>query len=448
MSRPEPLFGANDSQRIRRFANDAPLGDAVSLSNARSLRLARLKARRKLWLDVHLYLGLFAGFILAVTGLTGSLIAFGGDIDAWLNAELMRVLPPDGPVARRPLDEIFAAAKARLPEQSTPTYLSIPREIDRAVSIAYMLPSSIPDEMNSYEVFVDPYSAEIKGERLLKRAGASFSGPIMPLLVELHYSLLLGRTGAVLVGVIAVTLIFSVLTGLIVWWPLTGKWGQALTIKRRASAERFNHDLHKTCGFYTAVVLLVILFSGVYMNLPPYVTALVEIFSPAPGWPEGQKSTPLAGHVPLTPGQAVAITDGLFPDGELMGVGLPDGPDGVYLIRKRAPDEITEAYPHRQVWIDQYSGRVLVVNDPHTYTAGQKFLEWQYPLHSGEAFGLPGRILILVVGLACPVLYVTGFIRWLQKRRSRRQRQRWGSHRTVPAAIVPPSNSVDSADDA
>jgi len=28
-------------------------------------------ARRKLWLDVHLYLGLIAGAILAVVGLTG-----------------------------------------------------------------------------------------------------------------------------------------------------------------------------------------------------------------------------------------------------------------------------------------------------------------------------------------------------------------------------------------
>ncbi|MGH8549727.1 MAG: PepSY-associated TM helix domain-containing protein, partial [Methylococcales bacterium] len=449
MSRPEQMFGLNGSQPIRRLADDVPHRDATRIPTVQSPRLTRLKARRKLWLDVHLYLGLFAGLILAITGLTGSLIAFGGDIDAWLNADLMRAVPPSGPALQRPLDELFAAAQARLPEPSSPTYLNIPREIDRTVSIAYSLPSSIPDEneMDNYEVFVDPYSAEIKGARLLKRTGVPFSGPIMPLLVELHYSLLLGQSGAILFGVIAVLLIFSILTGLIVWWPLTGRWGRALTIKRRASAERLNHDLHKTSGFYSAIVLLVVLFSGVYMNLPEYITALVEIFSPAPGWPEGQKSVPMEGQAALSPGQAVALANGLFPDGELMGVGLPDGPEGSYLIRKRAPDEVTEAYPHRQVWIDQYSGRVLAVNDPHTYTAGQKFLEWQYPLHSGEAFGLPGRILILVVGLACPVLYVTGFIRWLQKRRSRRQRAGRRSLGNALTAIEPPPDSTDFTDD-
>jgi len=35
-----------------------------------------LKSRRKLWLKVHLYLGLFAGAVFVLIGLTGSLLAF------------------------------------------------------------------------------------------------------------------------------------------------------------------------------------------------------------------------------------------------------------------------------------------------------------------------------------------------------------------------------------
>ena len=67
-----------------------------------------LKSRRKFWLKVHLYLGLFAGAVFVLIGLTGSLLAFGSTLDAWLNPELMTV-----PVANKntikPLDDIVAA---------------------------------------------------------------------------------------------------------------------------------------------------------------------------------------------------------------------------------------------------------------------------------------------------------------------------------------------------
>jgi len=44
-------------------------------------------------------------------------------------------------------------------------------------------------------------------------------------------------------------------------------------------------------------------------------------------------------------------------------------------------------------------------------------------LHSGRAFGWTGRILVFLTGLACPILFVTGVIRWLQKRRAKLHRR-------------------------
>jgi hypothetical protein len=39
----------------------------------------------------------------------------------------------------------------------------------------------------------------------------------------------------------------------------------------------------------------------------------------------------------------------------------------------------------------------------------------QWPLHNGQAFGMTGRILVFLSGLACPVLFVTGVMRRRQK---------------------------------
>ena len=63
-----------------------------------------------------------------------------------------------------------------------------------------------------------------------------------------------------------------------------------------------------------------------------------------------------------------------------------------------------------------------IVHEQHadTRTAGDVFDEWLYPLHTGEAFGLTGQFIILMLGLIPLVLYVTGVIRWLQKRRAKK----------------------------
>lgn len=82
------------------------------------------------------------------------------------------------------------------------------------------------------------------------------------------------------VGCIGLTLLISTVTGLILWYPSPGKLKRALTIKSNASPERLNFDLHKTFGFYTSVILLFLILSGVYLTFPEYGRGLVSVFSP------------------------------------------------------------------------------------------------------------------------------------------------------------------------
>ncbi|MDD2661192.1 MAG: PepSY-associated TM helix domain-containing protein, partial [Methylococcales bacterium] len=117
--------------------------------------------------------------------------------------------------------------------------------------------------------------------------------------------------------------------------------------------------------------------------------------------------------------QVAAIANTHFPDGEYKMIVLPQDQHGFYRVVKRAPQEINRTRSRRMLWIDQYSGKIMQERDPIADAAGDVFLQWLYPLHNGEAFGFTGRILILVLGLVPTILYVTGFIRWRQKRKAR-----------------------------
>ena len=378
------------------------------------------KSRRKFWLKVHLYLGLFAGAVFVFMGLTGSLLAFGSKLDAGLNPTLMTV-----PVANentiKPLDDIVAAGLKALPSDGKAINLDFPKHSGLAFQLWFEQPSPGTNDLERHQILINPYTGLVTGQRLLIDFERPWRDPLMDFILRLHYSLALGSTGMTIVGFIGLALLFSVLTGLILWWPNPGKLKKALTIKRKASPERLNFDLHKTVGFYTAILLLFLIMSGVYLIFPDYGRGLVRVFSPvAEPWPMYQSKVPKDNEKPISLAEVKAITDARFPDGEYRWIVFPRNESDVYLVGKREINEVNLKIPYRSLWIDQYSGKILHVRENRTATAGDMFEQWLYPLHSGEAFGLMGQSIILITGLVPLMLYVTGIIRWLQKRRVRK----------------------------
>ncbi|MES2943861.1 MAG: PepSY domain-containing protein, partial [Pseudomonadota bacterium] len=71
------------------------------------------------------------------------------------------------------------------------------------------------------------------------------------------------------------------------------------------------------------------------------------------------------------------------------------------------------------LYIDAMDGKVLSQNRPWEGTAADVFVQLQFPLHSGRILGLPGRILMSLMGLLVAMLSVTGIVIWIRKRRSR-----------------------------
>ncbi len=380
-----------------------------------------LKSRRKFWLKIHLYLGLFAGAIFVVIGLTGSLLAFEQPLDEWLNPNLMTVTMPKPSSKQLPLDEIVLAGMTALPSNGRPESIGFPRHPGLAFELWFHQPS--PDEigMETHQLFIDPYSGEVIGQRLLIDFQHIWRNPFKDFILRLHYTLGLGLGGAKIVGFVGLGLLFSMLTGLILWWPNPGKIKNALMIKGNSSRERFNYDLHKTFGFYSSLVLLFLILSGVYMIFPEYGRRLVSVFSSVKEpYPIYRSVVPTTDKTKISFAKVKEITDARFADGEYRFISIPANDQDVYFVGKPGSNDVNQKSPYRRLWIDQYSGKIIHVQDSDTRSAGDVFVEWLYPLHSGEAFGFIGQIIILISGLVPLVLYVTGVSRWLQKRNAKK----------------------------
>jgi uncharacterized iron-regulated membrane protein len=379
--------------------------------------LSGLKRRRKFWLQIHLWLGLLAGFVLLIAGLTGCLLTFWQELDALLNPALHRVeVPAAGEAAYRPLSELVATADSTMPADAKRSYVYYPRHAGRAFWLFYEQPVGRKDHNHVWNVFVDPYTGRVTGTRLWEHADDPFAGSLIGSVFKLHYALLLDwDDGSWIVGGVALLSAISVLTGLILWWPLTGRWRTALTIKPRASVERFNHDLHKTLGFYNGLILFGVLLSGVYFNFGERFRWLVDCFSTTTPLAEF-RSAELPGLNPIPVEQALALAERATPAGRWYWLKLPDAPGAAYVFTKH----VDFGYVFRGRWqivVDQYDGRILHFATPLSGGAGNVFLQWQWSLHSGQFLRLPGRLLVLISGIVSAVLFVTGWIRWRQKRR-------------------------------
>ena len=264
-----------------------------------------------------------------------------------------------------------------------------------------------------------PTRRRSKGGGCCCTATGTFSQPFVEILLAFHSTLLLGANNAYIVGSVGILLFFSVLVGLYLWWPRHGDWRLGLRVKWGASPERVVYDLHRSVGIYGAAILLVMLFTGVAMIFKPATRSVTSLFSPVRADPDFGRSKPISGQSPIGVDAAVAAANKVFPDGRIHWILLPGAPNGVYVVGKQSKDEPNRTTTFRNVGVDQYTGEVLQVQDRAAFTAGERFLEWLFPLHSGEAFGEIGRPLTLLFGLIPLGLYVTGFLRWRQRRRGR-----------------------------
>ncbi|MDD1622264.1 MAG: PepSY domain-containing protein [Methylococcaceae bacterium] len=371
------------------------------------------QAARRFWLAVHLYLGLWLGLLLSVAGLTGSLLVFYIELDEWLNPELA---VNQSSLDRQSYEMIFQSLLGAEPHRQHAWRLEIPEHPQRMITARYYKPEETEHQgFAPLLVSVDPYSGAV----VAKRFWGQFA---MTWLYDLHYTLLLDQGGKIAMAIVGLLLIVSLISGVYLWWPPLHKLRSALSFKKSASPERLNYDLHKTGGVYNLIVLAMLAVTGIALEIPEYINPAIGFFSPLHKPPKPE-SSPASNGKRISLDQAVAIAQRQFPEARLCWIETPDGEKGSYRINLRQAGEPSRRFPKTNVWIDQFSGHILAIGDPKQHTTGDSIIAWLHPLHSGEAILMPGRMLVFAAGLACPLLFVTGVIRWRHKRRNKISRR-------------------------
>lgn len=374
---------------------------------------------RKLFVKIHLYLSLFLGIIIGLVGITGSIIVFDEALDKIINPDIL-VASSKG--EHKSVSQILEIAKKVYPEK-TPAIIHPPKDDNGVFIVWFKVPKDGSEidkakccsSFNWYQVMIDPASGKVLGKRNQSEYGFD-RRHVIKTMHGIHSYLLMGSTGRNIVGIAGILWLIITITGIYLWWPKNGKFKMALSIKKDANPIRFNFDLHRVSGLYSAVIILVVAFTGVYIVYPQYIKPAVKIFSPIEETSKNITSR-IADNNTISIEKALFVANTVFPKAELMAIGLPIDKKDTYRIYKRQKGEVRKSKGKSVVWIDQYSADIIKIKDPNNMSAGETFVNWQFPLHTGEAFGIFGRLLVFFSGIATAALVVTGTIIWYRKKR-------------------------------
>ena len=359
-----------------------------------------VRSLRLVWLKVHRWIALGIGWVLALVGLMGAILVVAQPLDRWAHPELFVALPTSqAPAAAPSLESIRQRLAGEFGKEAGFTFRP-PRASDDTLWAIVRGPWD-------GTVYLNPASGREQGRR-------GETEGFLNVLFKMHSSLLLQDTGKALLAWIALSYLFMLVTGIILWWPV--RWPPSFRIELRRGMLRGLFDLHRTGGAVMGLVIAVSVATGAYMAWRPlgdFVSTLARSKLVKP--PSLPKSTAASEPRP-TLDTLVQQAQALFPGAPVGYVQVPGSPSRPVRVRLRLSDD-----PHpnglTSVWLHSLTGQVVAVHRWDELDTGAKAVSYVYPLHIGELGGPAQQVLTFASGVTLCLLGFSGVWLWWRRRR-------------------------------
>jgi uncharacterized iron-regulated membrane protein len=361
-----------------------------------------VKGLRGVWLRVHRWLALSAGWILIFSGLSGAALVVTPALDRWANPQL------------------FQARSDLAPGQAGVTLESVLRsarqEFGDGANLVFR-PARAPGETLEVRVrggwrgtlYLDPATGAEQGRRGETEGAAN-------VLFKLHSALYLDSTGKAILAWVALAYLFLLVTGLILWWPR--HWAKGWNIALDRGLLRSLFDLHRVGGATLGLLIAVSVATGAYMAWRPLGAAVTWLSGAAPvKAPKlpAVAASAVAGQ-PLTLDRLAEKAVAQFQEPAPIGyIVVPPHAGAPTRFRMMLGDD-----PHpngmTSVWIDPRTADVLAVQRWNTLDPGARATAVVYPLHTGELGGVALETAVAVGGLTLGGLGISGVWLWWRRR--------------------------------
>jgi len=348
---------------------------------------------RQLLFDIHLWLGLVAGAFIAVLAITGSIMAFETELERALHPHRSYVTPQG---QRLSLAQIGAAVRRAYPNDTIGAFV-----VGTRPNFSYEV------GLQRADVFVNPYTGEILGEQT--------APDWLNTVHQLHTHLLLPRRphdiGGKITSGAAVVLLLMLLSGLYLWWPL-----KRVRVTWRGAAVRTTwFDIHNATGVLALIFLLALTATGLVIGFERVTTPLFYRMTGSQPTPRpNPRVAAVPGATPITPDSALVLARAALPGTAPFLINVA-GPGEAYVVRARYPEDRTPG-GRSLIVLNPYTGKTLFAEGSRGAPAGTRLVTANRAIHTGDLFGIPGKILVSLASLAALAQVLTGLTMWLKRR--------------------------------
>ncbi|QBB69760.1 flavodoxin [Pseudolysobacter antarcticus] len=375
---------------------------------------------------LHWLLGLSAGLVLSVVGVSGALLGFEEEILAALNPQHHIAASTTPPLN---MDALIAIARKNHPDMNVNTLAW--NGDDAPVEVRL----SKGQDRRGMPVAINPYDGTVLGPQ-------SGSG-IFQTVEQLHRNLTVGPVGKQIVGASTAILLLMLVSGIILRWP---KYSRSIAawfrLDFKLGGRSFLWHLHAIVGTWVLLFYLVASLTGLWWSYDFYrnfVNGLAGVSTPARGQNGGgNEARAETATTPISINHAWNTFRATVPNARRATLTLPRKADAPLEWRYLDADA-----PHARGFSTLKLDATGNLQSNERYAdqpRGRRFISALFPLHSGDFFGTPGRALMALASLQMPLFFITGMWLWLQRLSQAKQTRR------AQIALSPSSADVSVGD--
>lgn len=406
---------------------------------------------KKTFFQIHWFLGITAGLVLSIMGVTGAIYSYEQQILKWINTDSYTVQAQSGP--KLSPAELYQHFKQQNPEMQINSV-----SLDASPTGSSTVNIAKEGARRGYNMMVNPYTAEV----LPEIKGREF----FQFIQQLHRYLTMGPVGKQITGACALMLTFFVLSGLYLRWPKRHSVKQWLAVKPQLKGRNFIWDLHAVVGTWVVIFYLILACTGLYWSYDWWRNGMFKVLGVERPQPEMQQGQ--GGRGGAEQGRNAGESRGEGPRGEgagergprsegqreNRGEGREKGVDDTLLltalnkswagfqnefndkystvtfnIPKKADGELKLSFTDVEVQHERARNNATYNYQDAAFTLvemyedkklNEKIMSSMLPVHRGSFFGPIYQFFAMVASLLMPLFFITGWMLYLKRRKQKK----------------------------